>query len=165
MTIGGEGGFSVGRAVSDPDRPVPSQSGSMTRKPPSGHPDLFEAKQPVVPAPTLVGVAFCKGAREALGYLREVPGPAHLTLMREPLNPHDPNAIRVFADLMLLSAAQITTLMDGGAKPRYAHMLMLGYVDRITAARWASVLDAREGRASARVDLACVPPVLTLLYD
>lgn len=137
----------------------------MTRKPPSDHPDLFKEKQPVAPAPTLVGVAFCRGAREALGYLREIPGPTHLTLMREPLNPHDANAIRVFADLTLLSAGQIAKLIDGGAKPRYAHMLMLGYVDRITAARWASVLDAREGRASVRAALDCVPPVLTLLYD
>jgi len=139
--------------------------GNMTRKSLSGQDDLFNVRSPVMPAPTLVGIPFRKGAKEALALLRKSGYPAMVTLLREPLNPHDPNAIRVFVDLKLFKAAEIDALFKLGAKPLYVNMLMLGYVDRVAAERWAKVLDLRDGKATAVADLGFNPPILTLLYD
>lgn len=111
---------------------------------------------------TLVGAEFRKGAKAALGFLRASKQPVALLLMREPLNPHDENAIKVCCHWQTFGLSEMSALRAAGAKPSFSGLLMLGYVDRRMAVEWAPLLDDRGGVAKARIDFSKDPPTLTL---
>lgn len=140
-------------------------SAGRGRKPP-GLP-LFEHDSGIMNKPTLVGISFRKGAKEALAMMRKQGIPPLVVLMREPTNPHDRNAIRVFCRLPDFSEAEVAALRAAGCIAQFGDKLMLGYVDRVSAATMAPGLDARAKSTPpmAVLDVNDNPPSLSPLID
>src|SRR3954465_3216006 len=93
--------------------------------------------------PTLVGINFRKGAKQALAFMRAARTPVIVVLMREPTNPQDRNAVRVFCRMSDFTESEVAVLRSVGATTIFGNLLMLGYVDRHSAADLAPQLDQR----------------------
>lgn len=118
--------------------------------------------------PTLVGINFRKGAKEAIAMMRAARTPVIVILMREPTNAHDRNAVRVFCRLSDFTEIEVAMLRKAGATTIFGNLLMLGYVDRHNAVDLARQLDQRRGGMQppkAILDLNETPPTLSPLIE